>query len=207
MRIILSGLLLQYFFKKILSYRQWNALILLLIACIIEQSGSFQISGGLFAIFLVFAQGLCSSLGGVYFQWLLQRQESGCMGIWMKNIYLYFWSIVVEIFVICAFRPDLLSPSVYLDNFDKQSLAIVVVAGLGGVFTSLLLRHLDILVKEYANFAELVVVAIAQNIMFGTPIRATLMAAIALASYSLYMYNTPNKVAPPIQLHCIELSK
>jgi drug/metabolite transporter (DMT)-like permease len=194
-RILFSGVLLQILFKKRLTRRQWAALLLLVLACIAEQSGSFSSDDGVFAIIMMSIQGLCSSLGSIYFQWLLQKQDSEEMGIWLKNTYLYFWSIIVNLFAIVIFRPDLLSSEIF-----NVRVEIVIVAGLGGVFTSLLLRHLDVIVKEYANFAEMVAVAIAQRILFGSELRFSLLAAIIMVSYSLYMYQTPGE-KPKAEIH------
>lgn len=139
------------------------------------------------AIFMMGVQGVCSSLGGVYFQWLLQKPGASDIGLWIKNIYLYFFSIVFNMFAIAAFRPSIMWPATFFQGMDLTVLPIVITSGLGGVCTSLLLSHLDVLVKEYANFAEMVIIAIAQHFLFGMPIRITLFIAIIMMSYSLYL--------------------
>ena len=209
-RIIFSGLLLQWFFQIQLSRRQWMGIALLVSACIVEQSGSFQVDAGMvlsilpcasyqnpnsfmfctvgiMAILLMCLQGLCSSLGGVYFQWLLQKPSAGEIGLWEKNIYLYGYSIVFNFIIVLVLNPAALHPVAFVSNISWPVITIVTTAAFGGISTSLLLRHLDVLVKEYANFAEMVVVAVAQNRIFGTPIRGSLLIAICMVSYSLYL--------------------
>jgi hypothetical protein len=132
-------------------------------------------------------QGLCSSLGGVFFQWLLQMPSANNVGLWVKNIYLCAFSIIFNFLSIVVLRPSLLAPSAFLKGMDFMVVPIVITSGLGGVCTSLLLRHLDAMVKEYANFAEMVIVAVAQRILFGAPIRLSLLISIVMVSYSLYL--------------------
>eukprot|EP00474_Spongospora_subterranea_P010839 CRZ11297.1 hypothetical protein [Spongospora subterranea] len=207
-RIIFSGVLLQYFFKRLLSVRQWLALLLLLFACVVEQSDTFALDSSPVAIIMMAIQGICSSFGSVYFQWLLQKKDHsvGEMGMWLKNIFLYFWSIVFNLVAVICFRPDLIASGTLFRNFDLNVVPIIIAAGLGGVCTSLLLRHLDVLIKEYANFAEMVVIAVAQHILFGVPLRATLLLAIVMVSVSLYMYQTAgNSAAEPVSVKLSDL--
>ncbi|XXQ32866.1 EamA domain-containing protein [Plasmodiophora brassicae] len=204
-RILFSGLLLQTFFGTYLSRRQWIALAILLLACVIEQMGAFQLDTGLFPLITMSMQGLCSSLGGVYFQWLLQKQGDGePLGLWSKNLYLYFWSVLANILAILIFRAELASPSALFANFDVGVAPIVLAAGLGGVFTSFLLRDLDVIIKEYANFGEMVIVAIAQSYLFGAELRLALFLAILVVSYSLHMYQTPNDLHPEPKTHKVQ---
>ncbi|CEO95110.1 EamA domain-containing protein [Plasmodiophora brassicae] len=193
MRILFLGLLLQWFFRKRLAAQQWIALLLLVTACVVEQTGTFSLEGGgPLALAMMCIQGMCSSLAGVYFQWLLQKQHGSrqSIGMWTKNFYLYFWSIVTNLVAIVVFRSDLLTPSALFVNFDGAVVPIIAAAAFGGLFTSLLLRHLDVIMKEYASFIEMVVVALMQRVLFGTPLRITMLLAIALVSYSMYMYQS-----------------
>ena len=132
-------------------------------------------------------QGLCSSLGGVYFQWLLQNPSAGNIGLWEKNIYLCGFSIALNVAIVTAWQPDFFTPQTFARNLSWPVLSIVATSAMGGVSTSLLLQHLDVVMKEYANFGLMVVVALAQNHIFDTQLRGSLFIAIVMVSYSLYL--------------------
>ncbi len=74
-RVLTTGLFLQFFFSKRLAPKQWGGLCLLVVGCVVEQMGSFHLSDGIVTIVFIVLQASASSLGGIYFQWLLQRED------------------------------------------------------------------------------------------------------------------------------------
>ena len=148
-RILFSGLLLQFFFQQQLSFRQWFALVLLMLGCTIEQLGSFRFDLGILAVhrllslsshsffescfclgfvpvLVVLIQGFCSSLGGVYFQWLLQRPDAVNVSMWEKNTYLYFWGVLFNISFLLFIQPDVLfgGPQTFFKGWSLHHSAI-----------------------------------------------------------------------------------
>jgi len=197
-KIFWSGLLLQCIGIR-LSRRQWLALVLLFVACTIEQFGSFSLDTGFIALASLLIQAFSSSAAGVYFQLMLQRISQHGQpepGLWHKNVVLYAWSVAFNLLYLAMLRPDLLNPFTLLGSFSGAMIPLVFVGAFGGFATSLMLKHLDVLIKEYANFFEMILVMFASNLMFGSPVSASLILAIVLCSVSLYLYNTAPAPAP-----------
>lgn len=166
LKVLFSGLLLQGLVGTRLSRRQWIGLVILVAACGVEQWDSFDYNTGLMAILLICFQAFCSSFAGVYFQLLLQlRPHSSTptaasqeLGLWEKNFFMYTWSILFNIAYLMLMNTEvLLNPGQALSTFDANVIPIVLLSGIGGVSTSLILRDMDVIVKEYANFAEMYV--------------------------------------------------
>jgi hypothetical protein len=100
-------------------------------------------------------QATASSAGGVYFQWLLQKEDAQHVTLWEKNIFLYSWGAMFNFFFIVVGQPQLLSPSQFFAGYSHSTTQMVILLGaLGGFSTSLLLQNLDVVAKEYANFLE-----------------------------------------------------
>ena len=190
-RIIFSGILLQIFFHKKLSGKQWVALLLLILGCTTEQLGSFSLEeGGVVALITMSFQAFCSSLGGIYFQWLLQKQKHARdVGLVEKNIFLYSWMTVMNFAFIALFRPNVLSLERFVLNYKSEVMPIVIVGALGGFMTSLLLRHLDVVAKEYANSLEMIFVAVLSSYLFGTSISVYMILGIVFVVISVTLYN------------------
>jgi len=55
---------------------------------------------------------------------------------------------------------------------------------------------MDVIVKEYANFAEMMVVVLGAYFFLASPLHASLFVAVAMVSLSLYLYNVPGAAAP-----------
>lgn len=163
LKVLFSGLMLQFLIGTKLSRRQWLGLVLLVLACGVEQWDSFDYNTGLTAVILICLQALCSSFAGVYFQLLLQIRPSTPstssqpeLGLWEKNFYMYCWTIFFNTLYLAVFnQPVLLNPGAALSTFDANVIPIILMSGIGGVSTSLILRDMDVIVKEYANFAEM----------------------------------------------------
>ena len=161
LKVLFSGVLLYVIIGQRLSSRQWLALVILVLACGVEQMDSFDVHTGAFAIAMICLQALMSSTAGVYFQYLLQTKRGGAdaLGLWEKNLFLYTWAVAFNVLYLGLFAPHvLMHPLEATASFDLNVLPIVLTSAVGGFCTSLILRDLDVIVKEYANFAEMCVV-------------------------------------------------
>lgn len=210
LKVLFSGLLLQIILHKHITRRQWLGLFLLVLACSIEQfdklSTDFQAS--LWVILSICFQSFCSSLAGVYFQYLLQFtsplvKESAELGLWEKNFFMYTWSVLFNLLYLFLFSPATFwSPLETVSQFQPIVLPIILCSAIGGFSTSLILRDLDVIVKEYANFAEMCVVVFGSFLWLGIPLKFSLFVAIAIVTVSLYLYN----VQPPQKTDKAELN-
>ena len=197
-KVLFSGGLLQLFFAVYLSNRQWVGLLLLVIACCIEQFGSFDYTLGMIPLVSICTQAFCSSLAGVYFQWLLQRDSnnktssSSDVSIWEKNIMLYIWSCILNTIYLLIIEPDIvIHPILQYNTFNIYIKLAIICAALGGFSTSLILRYMDVIVKEYANFVEMFAIMCGQYMLFNVDMKSTLLIAVIICSISLYLYNVP----------------
>lgn len=233
-KVMISGMMLQVFFNQRLSSRQWVGIFLLFVGCGIEQIGSFNFDTGPLAICLILIQAFCSSLAGVYFQWLLQRQQKSAEllpsitgkpaavqpSLWEKNLYLYTWSCLFNSAYLMIVAPHIMSttywstllfgeigqeitrpaPGVVSQHLTESHssrtiLLIIALNSIGGFSTSLILRYMDVIIKEYSNFIEMVIVVIGANLMFHTPMSSSLLVSVLLVSISMYLYNVPHDAA------------
>jgi hypothetical protein len=77
-QVLCAGVLLRVAGAKTLSWQQWGGLVLLVVACGVEQWGSFDWSIGPEAWVMVGIMAMCSAGAGVTNQLLLQtRQTAG----------------------------------------------------------------------------------------------------------------------------------
>lgn len=191
-KVFFTGVLVQMFFGKKLTKMQWFALCVLLMGCIVAQSkGELNISSYIGLLFIVI-QAFCSSLGGVYFQWTLQKREVVEFGIWEKNIYLYFWGVVMNVLYCSIMAREVLTWEHTL-KYDKFTVLMVLSNSLAGFSTSFLLKYLDAVMKEYANAFAMIATAICQSIFLGLPFYFSLIVGIIMISVSLSIYQSQER--------------
>jgi len=192
-KVLWSGLMLQLVFGTTLSKMQWFALLLLIFGCGLEQLGSFKYDTGPIALILLSVQAMCSSGAGVINQYLLKARDQGNMGLWEKNMFLYAWGVLFTCITIFFQKPELFrEPRIFIEIFEKEELVlpIIITNVFSGFSTSLLLRDMNVLYKEYANFAEMLLLVGGTWFFFGERPKPVIILATIFVCISLYMYNT-----------------
>lgn len=111
LRVILTGVVYQCLFKKDLSRIQWLSLVLLTFGCMIKElnlDGNMEYKSYslLTSLLLMFTQIVCSCLAGVYNEYLLKKGQGVNVNVYMQNIYMYFDSIICNLFLLVASNQD-----------------------------------------------------------------------------------------------------
>ena len=204
---IISSSTLDYLHLFTLLYSnifQWVGVVLLLLGCAVGGglgglvASFFQPSGGsarggidIVGTTTLLLQGGLSSLGGVYFMWLLHAGKQA-YGMWEKNVYLYFWGVVCNVLLCLASTTErnALSFTFAARLISTPSLiGVVVIGSCGGILISLLLKHLDSVMKEMASGLELFAVAALQWAILRVPLRPAILVSIVLTIFALNAYN------------------
>jgi len=188
LRILWSGVLFQIIFRKRLSLQRWVALFLLLVGCAINQIGEgFSLRVDLMFLVSIVVQSLMSSLGGVYNEFLLKKNVE--IGMNVKNMYLYIFSIIFYFFFIMIFHWEMLTPSVYFKGYSPIVWGLIFIGAFCGFSTSLFLRHLNIILKEYAHSGEMIVTALISYVLFNVTITGNVLLSMFIVGFSIYFYN------------------
>eukprot|EP00009_Paramoeba_aestuarina_P014190 CAMPEP_0201528174 /NCGR_PEP_ID=MMETSP0161_2-20130828/37535_1 /ASSEMBLY_ACC=CAM_ASM_000251 /TAXON_ID=180227 /ORGANISM="Neoparamoeba aestuarina, Strain SoJaBio B1-5/56/2" /LENGTH=316 /DNA_ID=CAMNT_0047929343 /DNA_START=215 /DNA_END=1165 /DNA_ORIENTATION=- len=190
-RVLWSGLLFQLIFRTKLGAHKWAGLLVLAVGCAVNQLGSdFRLDSGLLALVSIGFQAFLSSAGGVYSELLLKDNIE--IPLVVKNIYLYFWSTLGNILFICFFRPQLLVRENFFRGWDGLVIGLVIVGAFCGFSTAVFLRYLNVLLKEFAHSAEMLLTAVLTAIFFGAPLTVNVLVSIFLVAIAIYLCNQPN---------------
>jgi len=203
-RVLWSGLLFQLIFRTQLGYRKWSGLIILMLGCAVNQvSTDFSLDSSVLALLAISFQAFLSSAGGVYSELILKQNAE--IPLVVKNIYLYFWSTLCNLLYITFFQSRLLVPENFFAGWDGLVYSLVVVGAVCGFSTSIFLRYLNVLLKEFAHSAEMLVTALLTAFLFGVPLTTNILFSIFLVGVSVYLYNThgaaPKTVLPEGNQH------
>ncbi|KAI3384364.1 hypothetical protein SNEBB_008237 [Seison nebaliae] len=207
LRVIVTGVLFQFLFKKNLSKVQWLSLIILMVGCITKQfssvhkttSTSHDLSSLIFNISLLYIliQVFCSSFAGVYNEYLLKR-DGLKVNFMLQNMFMYADSAILN-FIILISMHDL--PTAFTSELLNTSvISIIVINALIGLVTAFFLRNLNSILKVFASALELLFTGILSWIIFSIPIDKFTFLAIALVSLATYLYasnpvnNTPMSI-------------
>jgi len=194
LKVITSGIVLYFLGMKRLSSTQWCALFLLVLACFIERYDSVNVSDlGLLSLGIIFVQCMCSSMAGVANQKLLATERTDSedkrnRDTWQRNVMMYVWTCFLNTAWLLLWHPSVFTFKTLKQTLTLRILPIVLSSTFTGFATSLLLSFYDVILKEYANFVELVLTVIGAYMIFGTQLKWTLLLAVLIAGFSLIQY-------------------
>ncbi|RUS79921.1 hypothetical protein EGW08_012309 [Elysia chlorotica] len=199
-RVVVTGVVFQFVFKKYLSRIQWASLLLLTVGCIIKEvrhdvsSHAVEKSSGFFDyidihLLFIMLQVFSSCFAGVYNEFLLK--DTGVdVHIMMANVFMYLNSIVCNVLVL-LFKGQLFQAF----EFDSIAtimqpgvLAIVLNNAAIGIVTSLFLRNLNSILKTFASALELMFTAVLCWMIFGISVDIYTVFAIFIVSAATYLY-------------------
>ncbi|XP_002738755.2 UDP-galactose transporter senju-like [Saccoglossus kowalevskii] len=216
-RVVVTGIIFQFLFNRVLSSKQWFSLLLLTLGCVIKhlkqdvtmkdlvsfggESVSFNIGKN---ILLMLVQIFCSCFAGVYNEYLLKGKE-GSVSIWVQNIFMYCDSIVCNLFMLSCIGgiSRAFSASSLQSIFQVKVIAIILNYAAIGIVTSLFLMNLNSILKTFASALELMFTAVLCWIIFDIQIDIFTIVAIGVVSYAVYMYSTN----PVINTSCVQEKK
>lgn len=225
-RVVITGILFQVIFKKILSRRQWVSLILLTLGCMVKQVDLNQMmditvatpsttksaapaknmTGFDFSISAVFiiAQTICSCLAGVYNEYLL-KDKGAEVNIFIQNVFMYLDSIIcnVLILVLQGGVVNAFTVTSLKSVFQFKVVIIIVNNAAIGIITSFFLKYMNSILKTFASALELIFTAVLCYILFAIPIYVNTVLSIFIVSVAIYLYSQ----SPVVNLGKVHLSE
>ncbi|XP_045916239.1 CMP-sialic acid transporter isoform X2 [Micropterus dolomieu] len=117
---------------------------------------------------------LCSGFAGVYFEKVLKSSNTS---LWVRNIQMYLSGIVVTLIV---FKLTLL-------------FVLPVLASVGGLYTSVVVKYTDNIMKGFSAAAAIVLSTVASVILFGLQITTSFASGAILVCVSIYLYGLPKQ--------------
>ena len=105
----------------------------------------------------------------------------------IKNMYLYWFSIVFNFVYMVVMKPTVFES--FFEGYRPKTFLIILIGAFCGFSTALFLRHLNILLKEYAHSGEMFITAFLSSALFGEQLDARIIVSMLLVSISLALYN------------------
>jgi len=203
-RLLLTGVIYQIFFRKQLSVKQWISLLILTVGCIVHAGGVhstgdspsgsgdkgnnniFQLGLGLTFILI---QVLCSVIAGVYNEFII-KGEGADIHIMIQNVFMYLDSIICNV-ALLSVKGELFSAftASSLESINNPLVLILIINNsVLGIVTSLFLKKLNSILKAFASALELIITAVLSVPILGIPLTLNTMVALILISVAVIMY-------------------
>lgn len=139
---------------------------------------------------------LCSGFAGVYFEKVLKSSDTS---LWVRNIQMYLSGIVVTL--VGAYLSDgaEIKEKGFFYGYTYYVWFVIFLASVGGLYTSVVVKYTDNIIKGFSAAAAIVLSTIASVMLFGLQITLTFALGTLLVCVSIYLYGLPRQDTTSIQ--------
>ncbi|XP_067841010.1 CMP-sialic acid transporter [Heptranchias perlo] len=142
---------------------------------------------GFFAIAIAV---LCSGFAGVYFEKVLKSSDTS---LWVRNIQMYISGIVVTAIGVYVSDGSKVMEKGFFFGYTRWVWFVVSLASLGGLYTSVVVKYTDNIMKGFSAAAAIVISTVASVVLFGLQITLSFMSGSILVCVSIYYYGLPKQ--------------
>lgn len=145
-------------------------------------------------------QAVCSSLAGVYNEYLLKNQGAH-VNIYVQNVFMYLDSIACNVLILAVTGNlnQAFSATSWNSIWRLDVMLIMMNNAAIGIVTSFFLKYMNSILKSFASALELIFTALLCRVLFAIPIHANTVLSIGVVSAAIYLYSqNPVRSTPPI---------
>ncbi|XP_029800585.1 CMP-sialic acid transporter isoform X2 [Suricata suricatta] len=139
---------------------------------------------------------LCSGFAGVYFEKVLKSSDTS---LWVRNIQMYLSGIVVTLVGVYLSDGAEIKEKGFFYGYTYYVWFVIFLASVGGLYTSVVVKYTDNIMKGFSAAAAIVLSTIASVMLFGLQITPTFALGTLLVCVSIYLYGLPRQDTTSIQ--------
>ncbi|XP_073531783.1 CMP-sialic acid transporter [Phyllobates terribilis] len=140
---------------------------------------------------------LCSGFAGVYFEKVLKSSDTS---LWVRNIQLYISGIIVTLAGVFITDGGGVMEKGFFFGYNYLVWLVVLLASVGGLYTSVVVKYTDNIMKGFSAAAAIVISTIASVLLFGLQITLTFAVGALLVCISIYTYGLPRKDTTKLEI-------
>lgn len=133
---------------------------------------------------------LCSGFAGVYFEKVLKSSDTS---LWVRNIQMYLSGIVVTLIGVFMNDGANVMEKGFFFGYTPWVCFVVFLASVGGLYTSVVVKYTDNIMKGFSAAAAIVLSTVASVILFGLQITISFASGALLVCVSIYLYGLPKQ--------------
>ncbi|KAK9531362.1 hypothetical protein VZT92_010791 [Zoarces viviparus] len=196
LKIPCTALCTVFMLNRSLGRMQWFSVFMLCVGVTLVQwkpveSTKVQVEQNpLFGFIAIAIAVLCSGFAGVYFEKVLKSSDTS---LWVRNIQMYLSGIVVTLFGVYVNDREKIQEKGFFFGYTPLVCFVVFLASVGGLYTSVVVKYTDNIMKGFSAAAAIVLSTVASVIMFGLKITIPFASGALLVCVSIYLYGIPKQ--------------
>ncbi|XP_067137130.1 CMP-sialic acid transporter-like [Centruroides vittatus] len=198
LKILTTALFMRLILGHRLTTIRFAAIIILFLGIVIVQlqpqhTNSYH-GNYLLGISSVLVICICAGFAGVYFEKILKDTD---VPFWVKNLEIYIWGILSAGIGLLSQDYHSISKKGFFFGYTPFVWIIIILSSAGGLCASLVMHHLDNILKNFVSSAAIIVTAIGSAAFFHTDLGFSFMLGTFLVCLSIFLYSLPPTASPP----------
>ncbi|XP_049613205.1 CMP-sialic acid transporter [Syngnathus scovelli] len=196
LKIPCTALCMFLMLNRTLSKRQCVAIFFLLVGVILVQwkpgdATKVQIEQNRLVGFIaIIIAVVCSGFAGVYFEKVLKSSDTS---LWVRNIQMYVSGIAITFMGVVVTDGEKVLEKGFFFGYTPWVCFVVFLASVGGLYTSVVVKYTDNIMKGFSAAAAIVLSTLASVFLFGLQITTTFKLGATLVCLSIYLYGLPKQ--------------
>eukprot|EP00080_Pristionchus_pacificus_P003091 PDM63111.1 ugtp-1 [Pristionchus pacificus] len=202
LKVVTTAVFMVLFLGRRFSRTRWFAILLLFAGVALVQlnsvlsnsSSQSSVKGAhkenyLLGIIAVLCTCVTAGFAGVYFEKMLK--DGGSTPFWVRNLQMYSCGVIsATCGMLMAESSDVFVKGFFY-GYDEKVIAIIGLLSVGGVYISLVMKHLDNLHKSFASAVSILLVVLLSFFIFdGITIGFFFLAGAATVCGAVLLYNS-----------------
>lgn len=197
LKILTTALFMRVILGHRLTMTRFTAIIILFLGIIIVQLQPQHMNSHhgnyLLGISSVLVICVCAGFAGVYFEKILKDTD---VPFWVKNLEMYIWGILSAGIGLLGQDYNNITEKGFFFGYTPAVWVIIILSGAGGLYASLVMHHLDNILKHFVSSAAIIVTAIGSAAFFHTDLGVSFMFGSFLVCLSIFLYSLPSNSPP-----------
>ncbi|CAI4230670.1 unnamed protein product [Auanema sp. JU1783] len=197
LKVVTTALFMMAFLGRTFSSRRWLAIFMLFLGVAAVQLNSVSSENQnnnenyVLGISAVLMTCVTAGFAGVYFEKMLK--DGGSTPFWIRNMQMYSCG-VISACLGCLAEADKISEKGFFFGYNAHVISIVGFLSIGGLYISLVMKHLDNLYKSFASAISIIIVVALSFILFnGYSIGVFFVVGTILVIAAILLYNSVNE--------------
>uniref|UniRef100_A0AC34RDC2 Membrane-bound transcription factor site-2 protease n=2 Tax=Panagrolaimus sp. JU765 TaxID=591449 RepID=A0AC34RDC2_9BILA len=198
LKVVTTAIFMMIFLGRKFSQRRWISIILLFIGVaavqlnnldskVVKKSTENHLKG----LIAVLSTCITAGFAGVYFEKMLKDGSS--TPFWIRNLQMYV-SGIIWAFIGCFMSDANFSMKDFTHGFTSSVYMIIGFLSCGGIYISLVMKHLDNLHKSFASAVSIILVVILSLFLFeGVHIGLYFLFGSSIVCFAIMLYNSVNE--------------
>ncbi|CAJ0585076.1 unnamed protein product, partial [Mesorhabditis spiculigera] len=197
LKVVTTALFMMAFLGRKFSGKRWVAIFLLFVGVAFVQLDTIQqksvvkagnVENYFVGIIAVLSTCFTAGFAGVYYEKMLK--DGGSTPFWIRNLQMYSCGVIVTALG-CLNEHGAIREKGFFYGYDEKVFIIVGLLSVGGIYISLVMKHLDNLYKSFASAVSVIFVVILSLFVFeGVYIGAYFVLGTAMVCFAILMYNS-----------------